>query len=236
MIIFLYILLLLVSVLLIMVILVQRGRGGGLAGAFGSGGGSSSAFGTKTGDVFTTLTVVTFVVFMLVSIALSFQYKYHSPPNPPREVSTSSDPTADTINLQWTDDADNEKGYRVLRNNVQIAELPANSTKYTDTNLEPNTKYTYSIQVYNDAGPKNSTGFDTHTAAGATSRAAPSSKPGLTAIAPEAAGTRAATTSAPASAAAGTGTAPASAASRPAATGTAPMTPPASMPATTPKP
>ena len=42
---------------LILVILLQRGRGGGLAGAFGGAGGSS-AFGAKTGDVFTWITVV----------------------------------------------------------------------------------------------------------------------------------------------------------------------------------
>ena len=52
--------------------------GGGLAGAFGSGGGSTSAFGTKTGDVFTTVTVVAFVLFMLLSIWLSFQIKWKS--------------------------------------------------------------------------------------------------------------------------------------------------------------
>src|SRR4051812_7622314 len=76
---FLFILLILVSIFLVMVILVQRGRGGGLSGAFGSGGGSSSAFGTKTGDVFTILTVVTFVVFIVLAIVLSFQFKFISP-------------------------------------------------------------------------------------------------------------------------------------------------------------
>jgi preprotein translocase subunit SecG len=78
MIMFLMIVLLLLAVFLIMVILVQRGRGAGLAGAFGAGGGSSSAFGTKTGDVFTTVTVITFAVFMLLSIWLSFLFKWRS--------------------------------------------------------------------------------------------------------------------------------------------------------------
>ena len=50
--------------LIILVILLQRGRGGGLAGAFG-GGGSSSAFGAKTGDVFTVVTVVLAAVFLV---------------------------------------------------------------------------------------------------------------------------------------------------------------------------
>ena len=44
--------LILSSLFLILLVLIQRGRGGGLAGAFGGAGGQS-AFGTKAGDVFT---------------------------------------------------------------------------------------------------------------------------------------------------------------------------------------
>jgi preprotein translocase subunit SecG len=65
----------LTAILLVLVVLVQRGRGGGLSGAFGAGGGSTSAFGTKTGDVFTMLTVILFVVFMLLAIWLNFKFK-----------------------------------------------------------------------------------------------------------------------------------------------------------------
>ena len=54
-------------ILLILVILVQRGRGEGLAGAFGGGGGSS-AFGAKTGDVFTGITVGLAAVFLLLNV------------------------------------------------------------------------------------------------------------------------------------------------------------------------
>ncbi len=50
-------LLMLVGLLLIFIILLQRGRGGGLAGAFGGAGGQS-ALGTKAGDVFTRITIV----------------------------------------------------------------------------------------------------------------------------------------------------------------------------------
>ena len=45
-----------VGFVLIGIILLQRGRGGGLAGAFGGMGGQS-AFGTKAGDVFTKITI-----------------------------------------------------------------------------------------------------------------------------------------------------------------------------------
>jgi preprotein translocase subunit SecG len=49
-------LLVLTSLFLILLVLIQRGRGGGLSGAFGGAGGQS-AFGTKAGDVFTRITV-----------------------------------------------------------------------------------------------------------------------------------------------------------------------------------
>ena len=55
---------------MILLILIQRGRGGGLAGAFGGMGGQS-AFGTKAGDLFTRVTIgVTFfwIVLCIVSV------------------------------------------------------------------------------------------------------------------------------------------------------------------------
>lgn len=55
-----------VCALLIMVILLQKGRGGGLAGAFGGSGGYS-AFGAKTGDYFTWITVALAGLFVLVA-------------------------------------------------------------------------------------------------------------------------------------------------------------------------
>lgn len=51
---------------LIIVILLQRGRGGGLAGAFGGMGGQS-AFGTKAGDVFTKITIVIAIIWVIVA-------------------------------------------------------------------------------------------------------------------------------------------------------------------------
>ncbi len=57
------VLLALTSCFLIFLILLQRGRGGGLAGAFGGMGGQS-AFGTKAGDVFTRITIVAAVIWV----------------------------------------------------------------------------------------------------------------------------------------------------------------------------
>lgn len=65
--IFLGTLFLIVCILLIVVVLLQRGRGGGLGAAFGGGAGSS-AFGTRTGDVFTWVTIVLTAAFLLLAI------------------------------------------------------------------------------------------------------------------------------------------------------------------------
>jgi preprotein translocase subunit SecG len=55
----------LIGVFLIFIILLQRGRGGGLAGALGGMGGQS-AFGTKAGDMFTRITVVLAVIWIVL--------------------------------------------------------------------------------------------------------------------------------------------------------------------------
>ncbi len=60
------VLLALAGVFLMIVILLQRGRGGGLAGAFGGMGGQS-AFGTKAGDVFTKITVIVALVWVVLA-------------------------------------------------------------------------------------------------------------------------------------------------------------------------
>jgi preprotein translocase subunit SecG len=57
------------SLFLICLVLIQRGKGGGLAGAFGGMGGSS-AFGTKAGDVFTRVTIVVAAVWIVLSMLL----------------------------------------------------------------------------------------------------------------------------------------------------------------------
>lgn len=66
-------LLILASFFLICLVLIQRGKGGGLAGAFGGMGGSS-AFGTKAGDVFTkvTMSVAAFwIVLCMLMVIIS---------------------------------------------------------------------------------------------------------------------------------------------------------------------
>ena len=63
----LMILLLITALFLIVLVLIQRGKGGGLAGAFGGMGGQS-AFGTKAGDLFTRVTIVTAAIWIVLCI------------------------------------------------------------------------------------------------------------------------------------------------------------------------
>jgi hypothetical protein len=58
-----------------------------------------------------------------------------------------------TFQVTWKDRAANEAGYRILRDGWQAAELPADSTNYTETILMPaNRGAEYSVQAYNATG------------------------------------------------------------------------------------
>ena len=60
-------LILLLGVFLILLVLIQRGKGGGLAGAFGGVGGSSP-FGSRAGDTFTRITIGVATVWILMIV------------------------------------------------------------------------------------------------------------------------------------------------------------------------
>lgn len=61
------------------------------------------------------------------------------------------------VAFTWTDHATNETGYRVIRNDQSIVELPANTTAYTDTYVfDADEKVVYQIEAYNDTGPTRS--------------------------------------------------------------------------------
>ncbi len=64
----------LTGVVLIGLVLIQRGKGGGLAGAFGGAGGSS-AFGSRAGDAFTKATIylALFWIFLIMGLIKTVQ-------------------------------------------------------------------------------------------------------------------------------------------------------------------
>ena len=62
------------AVTLVLIILVQKGRGGGLSGAFG-GGMASGILGTKTGDFLTWVTIVLVGLFLILAVVMAKFYK-----------------------------------------------------------------------------------------------------------------------------------------------------------------
>src|SRR3984893_15355460 len=72
-----------IGLFLILLILIQRGKGGGLAGAFGGAGGSS-AFGSRAGDAFTRVTIIVAAVWLLLIMILIKMVQ--PPPDVPANV------------------------------------------------------------------------------------------------------------------------------------------------------
>lgn len=75
-------LLFLSSIFLMLLILVQRGKGGGLTGALGGMGGQS-AFGSKAGDAFTKITIITAVIWIMLCMLTIAGF---NPPPPPQQT------------------------------------------------------------------------------------------------------------------------------------------------------
>jgi preprotein translocase subunit SecG len=87
--------LIVVSVAMILIILVQRPQGGGLASAFGGGGGGNdTVFGGRVGDALTVMTVVAFVLFLGLAVALNLVESKNIVPAvaPITEVTTPATP------------------------------------------------------------------------------------------------------------------------------------------------
>jgi len=63
------------AVLLILLILIQKGKGGGLSGAFGGMGAAGGIFGSKTGDRLTWLTIILVGVFLTFAVLMAKYYK-----------------------------------------------------------------------------------------------------------------------------------------------------------------
>ena len=61
-------------VALILIVLIQKGRGGGLSGAFG-GGMAAGILGSKTGDFLTWVTIVLVGAFLTLAVVMAKFYK-----------------------------------------------------------------------------------------------------------------------------------------------------------------
>jgi preprotein translocase subunit SecG len=77
------------GVFLILLVLIQRGKGGGLAGAFGGSGGSS-AFGSRAGDTFTRVTIYVAAIWLLL-IMITIKVTQPTTPLSPQRTELESD-------------------------------------------------------------------------------------------------------------------------------------------------
>lgn len=78
------------------------------------------------------------------------------PPAAPTNLNATA-AACDQINLTWTDNADNESGFKIERSPngstfSQIDTVGANITDYSDTTVAENTTYWYRVRAYNTAG------------------------------------------------------------------------------------
>jgi chitodextrinase len=103
-----------------------------------------------------------------------------SPPSVPTGLSAAA-AGATQINLTWQPSSDNVgvTGYTIFRNTVQIATVSTNS--FPDTNLVPNTLYTYRVSAFDGSG-NNSAQSASASATTTTDTTAPSIPTGLSAI------------------------------------------------------
>ena len=86
-------------VALILIVLIQKGRGGGLSGAFG-GAMAGGILGSKTGDFLTWVTVGLVGVFLTLAVVMAKFYRpgtgdYGSDEPPPQSQTTDAGQTTD---------------------------------------------------------------------------------------------------------------------------------------------
>jgi preprotein translocase subunit SecG len=86
---------LLICVFLVMLVLIQKGRGGGLASAFGGAGGNT-AFGSKTGDVLTWATSILFGLFLFLAVTLNLLANHKVQAQSSTPTRTPAEQTTDT--------------------------------------------------------------------------------------------------------------------------------------------
>ena len=102
-------------------------------------------------------------------------------PNAPSALSASAS-SASVIQLAWTDNSDNETSFRIERKTgsgafSEIGTVNANSTRYTDNGLQPNTAYSYRVRAKNAVG---NSGY-TNTATATTNNTKPNAPSALSA-------------------------------------------------------
>ena len=80
-----------------------------------------------------------------------------TPPARPDDL-TATVVSSTSVRLDWSDESDDEQSFRIERRSsilapfAEVGSVPANSTSFTDTSLQPGTAYAFRIRACNAAG------------------------------------------------------------------------------------
>jgi len=70
-------------------------------------------------------------------------------PNAPSNLVLT--PKIDQVLLSWSDNSDDESGFKIFRDNTLVAITPPNATHFIDRGLNPSTAYNYMIKATDDS-------------------------------------------------------------------------------------
>ena len=79
---------------------------------------------------------------------------------PPSNVEADDDLAETEVAILWVDVSTAETGYRIFRNDVEIAEVAKNQTQYVDTNPSFGATSTYGVEAFDDYGESTRTEDD----------------------------------------------------------------------------
>jgi hypothetical protein len=88
---------------------------------------------------------------------VSFTASVPGPPRDPAGFMGMYNPETGHIDLSWTDNANNEAGYRLERRSLTgtyapLTALPADAVSFADASVVPGQTYVYRLQAFNDLG------------------------------------------------------------------------------------
>lgn len=76
-------------------------------------------------------------------------------PEAPNNVSASNGNYCDHVHITWSDQSDNEAGFKIYRNGTLIGNASSNNSSYDDYPPQAGTEYSYCVSAFNDCGESN---------------------------------------------------------------------------------
>lgn len=147
----------LVSVFLILLILIQKGKGGGLAGAFGGPGGQS-AFGSKTADAFTKVTLYVAGVWVALVVMMIWLVQPRTVISSPADSAVTSTETTPAEGAAKTEgETKGEKKEGAVKEETKAPAEDKKEEKKSDKQEKPAVKEEKKAPVEapkNEAAPK----------------------------------------------------------------------------------